>query len=128
MIDNLDDDDENDDYSDEIDTKKYATAEQEIETKESINSEVSLMGGSPAVITPQSLGQEEIPKWLSDADKAAKQSRKMKRRTKKLTDDWRFWLAIVGGVGLLSAAYSVYMQTGGGPIPTFIPPPSELII
>jgi nitric oxide reductase activation protein len=78
--------------------------------------------------SPRSISQEEIPKWLIDADKAAKQSRKIKKKTKKLTDDWRFWAAIIGSVGLLSAAYSVYSQTGFDGGSGSIPNVQELII
>lgn len=76
--------------------------------------------------SPSEMANEEIPKWLSDADKAAKQSKKIKRKKKGLTDDWRFWLALVGGVGFLSAAWSVYSQTGFNM--GSLPGPQELII
>jgi len=35
------------------------------------------------------------------------------KKKKKLTDDWRFWAAIIVTVGFGSAAFTVYQQTGG---------------
>ena len=78
-------------------------------------------------INIKSLSEEEPPKWLADADKAAKAERRMKKKKKKsLTKDWRFWAAIITSVGLLSSAFNVYQQTGGsiGPVSS----PTELII
>lgn len=79
-----------------------------------------------APINMNSLIAEEPPKWLVDADREAKAERRMKRKKKKLYNDWRFWVAIIGGAGLLTSAYQVWSQTGGyignGPNPT------ELII
>jgi len=59
---------------------------------------------------------EEIPKWLADADQAAK--RKLKggtksRKRRRLTDDWRFWAAIIGTAGFVAAFVNIYQQTGG---------------
>ena len=64
---------------------------------------------------PMSDANEPIPQWLVDAEKEAQQKRKnlKKRRRKKITDDWRFWAALVAGAGFASAFYSIYMQTGG---------------
>jgi hypothetical protein len=58
---------------------------------------------------------DNMPKWLTDADKEAKKKRAAKKtgKQKKITDDWRFWVAIIAGVGFASAFYSVYQQTGG---------------
>ena len=58
---------------------------------------------------------EEIPKWIVDAEKESKAelAKKLKKK-KKITDDWRFWLSIIAGVGFITAFYSVFQQTGGG--------------
>jgi hypothetical protein len=78
---------------------------------------------------------EPVPQWIIDAEKAAKQSRAMKgKKQKKITDDWRFWAAIITTVGFATAFYSVYSQGGfdGGlpqiQLPSSSGPPNELII
>ena len=58
---------------------------------------------------------EEIPKWIVDAEKESKaELAKKSKKKKKITDDWRFWLSIIAGVGFITAFYSVFQQTGGG--------------
>jgi len=122
--------DEDEEYEDEEDSTADEGVDTESSEYEYDEREVQVVeqaaSSSLQSYSPSSMAQEEIPKWLSDADKAAKQSRKLKRKNKGLTDDWRFWLALVGGVGFLSAAWSVYSQTGFsmGPLPS----PQELII
>lgn len=59
------------------------------------------------------LSKEEMPKWLSDAEEEMKRKKLAKRRQKKLTDDWRFWAAIIAGTGFVTAFISIYQQTGG---------------
>lgn len=57
---------------------------------------------------------DEIPKWLQEADKRAEAAKKgVRRRKKKLTDDWRFWIGVIATVGFATAFYQVYQQTGG---------------
>ena len=80
---------------------------------------------------PMILPNEEAPKWLADADKAQKEEAKKRRqlagrKKKKLTDDWRFWAAIIGAGGFLTAFYNVFQQTGG--FGTADGPTDELII
>ena len=58
---------------------------------------------------------EEIPKWIMDAEKESKaELAKKYKKKKKITDDWRFWLSIIAGVGFITAFYTVFQQTGGG--------------
>jgi hypothetical protein len=60
------------------------------------------------------INDNEIPKWLTEADKQATEKKKMmKKRKKKLTDDWRFWMAIIASISFATAFYSIYQQTGG---------------
>lgn len=57
---------------------------------------------------------DEIPKWLQEADKRAEAARKgIRKRKKKLTDDWRFWIGVIATVGFATAFFQVYQQTGG---------------
>ena len=59
---------------------------------------------------------DSVPDWLVQAEKERKESRQATKRAKKqkqLTKDWRFWAAIVVTAGFVSAAWSVYQQTGG---------------
>ena len=57
---------------------------------------------------------EPLPQWIIDAEKAAKLERRMRgKKQKKLTDDWRFWAAIIAAAGFGAAFFSVYQQTGG---------------
>lgn len=57
---------------------------------------------------------EETPQWILDANKEASKKKMAKNKTKKaLTDDWRFWAAIITGAGFASAFFNVYQQTGG---------------
>ena len=62
---------------------------------------------------------ELFPKWLIDAEKEKIKQEKERlaiargKKKKKLTDDWRFWAALITGVGFATAFYSVYQQTGG---------------
>jgi hypothetical protein len=57
---------------------------------------------------------EPVPQWIVDAEAAAKKQRQMRgKKQKKLTDDWRFWLAIIGAAGFGAAFFSVFQQTGG---------------
>lgn len=57
---------------------------------------------------------EPLPQWIIDAEKAAKYERRMRgKKQKKLTDDWRFWAAIIAAAGFGAAFFSVYQQTGG---------------
>ena len=63
---------------------------------------------------PMISANEEMPQWIVDADKAARKKKALAgKKKKKITDDWRFWAAIVATAGFASAAYSVWQQTGG---------------
>lgn len=59
----------------------------------------------------------DVPEWLAkaEADRKEIMSKGVLRpkKTKKLTNDWRFWAAIVATAGFASAFWSVYQQTGG---------------
>ena len=59
-----------------------------------------------------------VPQWIMDAEKAAKKQRggglkSNNKKQRKLTDDWRFWGALIAVAGFASAFASVYQQTGG---------------
>eukprot|EP00607_Mallomonas_marina_P005083 CAMPEP_0182427206 /NCGR_PEP_ID=MMETSP1167-20130531/15761_1 /TAXON_ID=2988 /ORGANISM="Mallomonas Sp, Strain CCMP3275" /LENGTH=301 /DNA_ID=CAMNT_0024609265 /DNA_START=348 /DNA_END=1253 /DNA_ORIENTATION=- len=57
---------------------------------------------------------EDMPDWIMEAEKQEKKRKAMRgKKRKKLTDDWRFWAACVGGVGFVSAFVNIYQQTGG---------------
>jgi hypothetical protein len=78
------------------------------------------MGGSQSAASfpfnPMMGPDEETPKWIVDAEKEAADKRKKemrKRKKKSITDDWRFWAAIITGAGFASAFYNIYQQTGG---------------
>lgn len=58
---------------------------------------------------------KDVPEWLQQATDAEKKRKKAAKRgkKKKLTDDWRFWAAIIASVGFVSAFINIYSQTGG---------------
>jgi len=59
-------------------------------------------------ISVDALASEEVPKWLKEADKDAKKSLRAKgKKKRKLTDDWRFWAAIIASVGFASAFFTM---------------------
>eukprot|EP01039_Chlorochromonas_danica_P011237 gene11237-12534_t len=71
--------------------------------------------------------ERDLPQWLVEANRERRKRLEArssvggineKKKSKKLTDDWRFWLAIIGAVGMLNAAINVYQHTnmisGGG--------------
>jgi len=71
------------------------------------------------VFNPMMTEDEETPQWLLDADKAEKERKRAARRKRSqatLTDDWRFWAAIIAGLGFVSAAFNIYQQTGGAAV------------
>ena len=103
-----DDDDDDDDYlgSDPSASSKESTADK---ASSSLTPNPS---GSFNFLSPD----EEIPKWLADADQAAKRKNKggtKSRKRRRLTDDWRFWAAIIGTAGFVTAFVNIYQQTGG---------------
>jgi hypothetical protein len=58
--------------------------------------------------------KEPIPQWLLDAEKETKRKKSLKlKKKKKITDDWRFWGALIAGAGFATAFFQVYQQTGG---------------
>jgi hypothetical protein len=66
------------------------------------------------VFSPMLRDDEPVPQWIVDAEKAAKKQRQMKgKKQKKITDDWRFWGALIAVAGFGSAFFNVYKQTGG---------------
>lgn len=79
----------------------------------------SLFGAKEAEVaaaaeSPLLRDDEEVPQWIVDAEKAAKKQRAMRgRKQRKVTDDWRFWAAIIGTIGFATAFYTVTQQTGG---------------
>jgi hypothetical protein len=54
-----------------------------------------------------------LPKWLVDADSEAKKKKMRIKKKKAITDDWRFWAAIIAGAGFATAFVNIYKQTGG---------------
>ena len=76
----------------------------------SSSSDGSVVGAFNPMMGPN----EETPQWILDANKEASKKKKMKGKKKKaLTDDWRFWAAIITGAGFASAFFNIYQQTGG---------------
>ena len=67
---------------------------------------------------------------LTKADKDAKNARKVQKKKKKLTNDWRFWAAIIAGIGFTSAAFNVYSSQSGNiddrPVGTSVQTPPNL--
>jgi hypothetical protein len=62
------------------------------------------------------LHAKNIPKWLLDAEKENKERRKVLQNNKKriaVTDDWRFWAALITTAGFVTAFVNIYQQTGG---------------
>jgi hypothetical protein len=76
------------------------------------------------------LQKDNIPEWLTKADKDAKNARKVQKKKKKLTNDWRFWAAIIAGIGFTSAAFNVYSSQSGNiddrPVGTSVQTPPNL--
>lgn len=105
----LDDDDDDDD--------DYLGSDPSASSKESTADKASSLtppnpSGSFNFLSPD----EEIPKWLADADQAAKRKNKggtKSRKRRRLTDDWRFWAAIIGTAGFVTAFVNIYQQTRG---------------
>lgn len=65
------------------------------------------MTSSEDALSLESLTNDEVPKWLKEADKDAKKALRAKgKKKKKLTDDWRFWAAIIASVGFVSAYFT----------------------
>ena len=59
---------------------------------------------------------EELPKWLNDAKISENNKRnnfKMKRKSKKIFNDWRFWAGVIVTTAFMSAFYTVYQQNNG---------------
>jgi hypothetical protein len=63
-------------------------------------------------ISIQDLASDETPKWLDDAQKKIKADKKAARKKKKLTNDWRFWVACIAGVGFVSALATIQPWKG----------------
>ena len=76
-------------------------------TDASSSSAMVSMSNADDAISLNSLASDEVPKWLKDADKDAKKALRAKgKKKKKLTDDWRFWAAIIASVGFVSAYFT----------------------
>ena len=98
-----------------------ATAETRTETEDAEAVAAIFRGGGLVSSTEYKpfrlLSKKEAPEWLVKAEadrKAEKKALAGKKKSKKLTGDWRFWAAIVATAGFASAFWSVYQQTGGG--------------
>ena len=95
---------------DEIDSLFESKSRSE---NESLSSDDSSAVESTA-FNPMLRDDEPVPQWIIDAERAAKIERRMRgKKQKKLTDDWRFWAAIIAAAGFGAAFFSVYQQTGG---------------
>lgn len=72
-----------------------------------------LMKSSKRTFNP--LDTSAIPDWIIEADNEDKRrkSTKKQKKQKTLTQDWRFWAAIVATAGFATAAFNIYQQTGG---------------
>lgn len=111
------DDDEEEDVNDddEEDTGDSSSNNAIIsqQSKEESSKELQI-ASTGSVFNPMLMEGEEIPKWLVDADKAAKKKKAMAgKKKKKITDDWRFWAAIITTAGFAAAFYNVFQQVGG---------------
>ena len=126
-----DEDEDEDEEDDEDEEEKKEEDEEEAELWRQ-EAELQLVAGSlssPASASSSSSAaqgsvgssvfgpmDDSVPEWLAQAEKERKESRQAAKRAKKqkqLTKDWRFWAAIVVTAGFVSAAWSVYQQTGG---------------
>lgn len=107
------DDDNDDDDDDYLSDDPSASSKESSADKASSSSLTPpYPSGSFNFLSPD----EEIPKWLADADQAAKRKNKggtKSRKRRRLTDDWRFWAAIIGTAGFVTAFVNIYQQTGG---------------
>lgn len=102
--------DEDEDYEEEVEEEE----EEEI-ISDDMASKLGLSGADKDYYKSMVASNEEIPKWIMDAEKEVKaELSKKNKKKKKITDDWRFWLSIIAGVGFVTAFYSVFQQTGGG--------------
>lgn len=118
-----DDDNEDDDLSDDDDDEEAEEEEKGVELKETTPPPLSSNSVEKKLTKAEKLAAfnsiigttDETPQWLSEGEKEAKKKRLARKagKKKKLTDDWRFWLAIIAAAGFGSAFFSVYQQTGG---------------
>ena len=121
---NRDEDDNADE--DEEEDEDDSEAEEEEEDKKKKGDAGRLISGNNGILDKKTgtlsafnsyIGTDDgVPQWLQQAETDAKKKKAAKRNAKnlkKLTDDWRFWAAIIVTVGFASAFYNVYQQTGG---------------
>jgi hypothetical protein len=112
-----DDDEDGDDYEDDEDEESESVSDSRSKNNAVVpfgSSKSSAVSGA-FPFNPMMNPDEEAPQWIVDANKEAEKKKKETRRRKKksLTDDWRFWTALIAGAGFASAFYNVYQQTGG---------------
>lgn len=82
-------------------------------------------GRSSNVDKGSSSKNKGTPDWLKEAEQEMKNARlsptqrrkkegkKVNKRLKALTNDWRFWAATIASVGFITAFINVYQTTGG---------------
>lgn len=91
--------------------------EEEAEDEDSTAGIDSEEGQDASEYRPFAEMDTEVPEWLAKAEADRKEIIKKgvlrPKKSKKLTNDWRFWAAIVATAGFASAFWSVYQQTGG---------------
>ena len=115
--------DETDETDDNENDEAYTINEygnSQLQQQQQENNEKSLTtSSSTSSFNPNIKEDELFPKWLINAEKEKIKQEKERlaiargKKKKKITDDWRFWAAIITGVGFATAFYSVYQQTGG---------------
>ena len=114
-----DDDDDDDEDDDDSNDSKEVTKTESYTTVTSGNSNANALDRKSSTLSAFNsyIGTDDgVPQWLQQAEAEAKKKKAAKRnakKMKKLTDDWRFWAAIIVSVGFASAFYNVYQQTGG---------------
>ena len=119
ISDDDDDDDDDDDEDDDSSDLKEVTKTESYTTVSSGNSNANALDRKSSTLSAFNsyIGTDDgVPQWLQQAEAEAKKKKAAKRnakKMKKLTDDWRFWAAIIVSVGFASAFYNVYQQTGG---------------
>lgn len=107
-----------DEYNDQEEEDQEKDEEEEMDDKATTGqrSVVAMFEPFGSSSSSQDSGAgEEMPKWLKDAEanRNALSKNKKNKKQKSLTDDWRFWLGLISTAGFVSAAYSIYHQTGG---------------
>ena len=55
-----------------------------------------------------------VPEWILEAERQRGMKKSSGKKEKALTDDWRFWAAMITGAGFATAFFQIYQQTGAG--------------